>query len=216
MYLSFKAILFFIILFPKSKDTYFTPSAQNPAKQSCSTTVILLINPIFQAMKTLITTSLLLISTLSIAQNKTLANKSKAGCGPVAETNLKNKMENQTKKDEKNVLGTELQIAGTSPITGFYRDGFCSTGTADRGIHVVAAVVTDDFLQYSKAHGNDLITPYPAYGFSGLKAGDKWCLCAARWKEAYEAGVAPPVILEATHEKALEFATLEELKGKKK
>ena len=82
-----------------------------------------------------------------LAQNKSLANKSKAGCGPVSETNLKKKMENQTKKDEKNVLGTALQIAGTSPITGFYRDGFCSTGNADRGIHVVAAVVTDEFLQ---------------------------------------------------------------------
>ncbi len=150
-----------------------------------------------------------------IAQNKSLANQSKASCGPVAETNLKKKMENQTKKDEKNVLGTALQIAGTSPITGFYRDGFCSTGIDDSGIHVVAAIVTDQFLQYSKARGNDLITPYPAYGFPGLKAGDKWCLCAARWKEAYDAGVAPPVVLEATHEKALEYATLEELKGEK-
>lgn len=166
-------------------------------------------------MKFIITTSFLLISALSIAQNKTVTNQSSIGCGPVAETNLKKKMENQTKKDEKNVLGTALQIAGTSPITGFYRDGFCSTGTADRGIHVVAAIVTDKFLQYSKARGNDLITPYPAYGFPGLKAGDKWCLCAARWKEAYDAGVAPPVVLEATHEKALEYATLEELKGEK-
>ena len=166
-------------------------------------------------MKTFITTSLLLISTLSIAQNKTLTNTTKAGCGPVAETNLKKKMENQTKKDEKNVLGSKLQIAGTSPITGFYRDGFCSTGTADRGIHVIAAIVTDKFLQYSKIHGNDLITPSPTYGFPGLKAGDKWCLCAARWKEAYDAGVAPPVVLEATHEKALKYATLEELKGEK-
>lgn len=166
-------------------------------------------------MKILTTIMLLLISTLSIAQNKVPANQSKAGCEPVAETNLKKKMENQTKKDEKNVLGTDLKIAGTSPMTGFYRDGFCSTGAADRGIHVVAAVVTDAFLQYSKARGNDLITPHPAYGFPGLKAGDKWCLCAARWKEAYDAGVAPPVILEATHEKALEYATLEELKGEK-
>lgn len=157
----------------------------------------------------------LFYTNLCIAQNKTLANQSKAGCGPVTETNLKKKMENQAKKDEKNVLGTELKIAGTSPITGFYRDGFCSAGTADRGIHVVAAIVTDKFLQYSKARGNDLITPYPAYGFPGLKAGDKWCLCAARWKEAYDAGVAPPVVLEATHEKALEYATLEELKGEK-
>ncbi len=166
-------------------------------------------------MNKIIILGFLFYTNLCIAQNKTLANKSKAGCGPVAETNLKKKMENQTKKDEKNVLGTELQIAGTSPITGFYRDGFCSTGTDDRGIHVVAAIVTDNFLQYSKARGNDLITPYPAYGFPGLKAGDKWCLCAARWKEAYDAGVAPPVVLEATHEKALEYATLEELRGEK-
>lgn len=165
-------------------------------------------------MKALILFSILFTTTLSLAQNKTPANQSKEGCGPVKETNKHIIMENQTKKDEKNVLGSELKIAGTSPITGFYRDGFCSTGTADRGIHVVAAIVTDKFLQYSKARGNDLITPSPAYGFPGLKAGDKWCLCAARWKEAYDAGVAPPVVLEATHEKALEYATLEELKGK--
>ncbi len=167
-------------------------------------------------MKILIVTSLLFISVLSVAQEKTPVNTSKLGCGPVSEINLTKKMENTIKKDEKNILGTALQIAGTSPITGFYRDGFCSTGTADKGIHVVAAVVTDKFLQYSKARGNDLITPYPAYGFPGLKAGDKWCLCAARWKEAYDAGVAPPVVLEATHEKALQYATLEELKGEKK
>ena len=121
-----------------------------------------------------------------------------------------------TKKGEKNVLGTDLQIAGKSPLTGFYRDGFCSTGDLDVGVHVVAAVVTDKFLQYSKARGNDLITPYPAYGFPGLKAGDKWCLCAARWKEAYDAGVAPPVILEATHEKALEYVTIEQLRNAEK
>ncbi len=81
---------------------------------------------------------------------------------------------------------------------------------------MVAAVVTDKFLQYSKSRGNDLITPYPAYGFPGLKAGDKWCLCAARWKEAYNAGVAPPVILEATHAKALEFVTIEQLSNVEK
>lgn len=151
-------------------------------------------------------------TTLSIAQNKVPANQSKEGCGPVKETNKRIIMENKNTSHGKNVLGTDLKIAGTSPMTGFYRDGFCSTGAADRGIHVVAAVVTDEFLQYSKARGNDLITPYPAYGFPGLKAGDKWCLCAARWKEAYDAGVAPPVILESTHEKALEYATLKELK----
>lgn len=167
-------------------------------------------------MKNILAVFLLASTTLSIAQDKTPANQSKAGCGPVKETNKYIIMENEKNSHGKNVLGTDLKIAGTSPITGFYRDGFCSTGAADRGIHVVAAVVTNEFLQYSKARGNDLITPYPAYGFPGLKAGDKWCLCAARWKEAYDAGVAPPVVLEATHEKALEYATLEELKKGKK
>ena len=122
-------------------------------------------------------------------------------------------MENKIKKGEKNVLGTDLQIAGTNPLTGYYRDGFCSTGESDRGVHVIAATLTDEFLQFSKSKGNDLITPIPQYNFPGLKAGDCWCLCALRWKEAYDAGVAPPVILEATHEKALEFAAIEELKN---
>jgi len=121
------------------------------------------------------------------------------------------KMENRTKTGEKNVLGSDLQIAGTNPLTGYYRDGFCSTGKGDRGVHVIAATLTDEFLQFSKSKGNDLITPIPQYNFPGLKAGDCWCLCASRWKEAYDAGVAPPVILEATHEKALTFATMEEL-----
>ena len=122
-------------------------------------------------------------------------------------------MENKIKKGEKNVLGTDLQIAGTNPLTGYYRDGFCSTGESDRGVHVIAATLTNDFLQYTKSQGNDLTTPSPQYNFPGLKAGDNWCLCALRWKEAFDAGVAPPVILEATHEKALEFATIEELKN---
>ena len=122
-------------------------------------------------------------------------------------------MENKIKKEEKNVLGTDLQIAGTNPLTGYYRDGFCSTGESDRGVHVIAATLTDEFLQFTKSQGNDLTTPSPQYNFPGLKAGDNWCLCALRWKEAFDAGVAPPVILEATHEKALEFATIEELKN---
>ena len=164
-------------------------------------------------MKAIIVSSLLLLATLASAQKKVSVNQSKPGCGPVAAKKQKNNMANATKPDEKNVLGTPLAMAGKSPITGFYRDGFCLTGDLDGGVHVVAAVVTDKFLQYSKARGNDLITPYPAYGFPGLKAGDKWCLCAARWKEAYDAGVAPPVVLEATHQKALEYATLEELKN---
>ncbi len=114
---------------------------------------------------------------------------------------------------EKNVLGTALQIAGTEPLTGYYRDGYCSTGESDIGVHVIAAMVTDDFLAFSKSQGNDLITSFPQYNFSGLQAGDCWCLCAGRWKEAYDAGVAPPVKLEATHEKALEFATIDQLKN---
>ena len=122
-------------------------------------------------------------------------------------------MENKIKKGEKNVLGTDLQIAGTNPLTGYYRDGFCSTGESDRGVHVIAATLTDEFLQFTKSQGNDLTTPSPQYNFPGLKAGDCWCLCARRWKQAYDARVAPPVILEATHEKALEFATIEELKN---
>ena len=122
-------------------------------------------------------------------------------------------MENKIKKGEKNVVGTDLQIAGTNPLTGYYRDGFCSTGESDRGVHVIAATLTDEFLQFTKSQGNDLTTPSPQYNFPGLKAGDCWCLCARRWKQAYDARVAPPVILEATHEKALEFATIEELKN---
>ena len=122
-------------------------------------------------------------------------------------------MENKIKRGEKNVLGTDLQIAGTNPLTGYFRDGFCSTGESDRGVHVIAATLTDEFLEFTKSQGNDLTTPSPQYNFPGLKAGDNWCLCALRWKEAFDAGVAPPVILEATHEKALEFATIEELKN---
>jgi hypothetical protein len=96
---------------------------------------------------------------------------------------------------------------------GFYRDGFCHTGDADRGRHVVCAAVTDAFLQYSLERGNDLITPRPEWDFPGLKAGDRWCLCASRWKEAHEAGVAPPVLLDAFHEKATEIVSLEVLQA---
>jgi uncharacterized protein (DUF2237 family) len=102
-----------------------------------------------------------------------------------------------------NVLGGPLQACSYDPLTGFHRDGCCDTGPDDFGLHAVCARVTDAFLQFSLARGNDLITPRPEYRFKGLKAGDRWCLCAARWLEAYEAGVAPPVVLEATHEAAL-------------
>lgn len=114
----------------------------------------------------------------------------------------------------KNVLGTELETCGISPMTGFYRDGCCNTGPGDDGLHVVCATMTREFLQYSATRGNDLVTPNPMFGFPGLQPGDRWCLCAARWKEALQAGVAPPVILEATHISALEFVSLEELSSR--
>lgn len=112
----------------------------------------------------------------------------------------------------KNVLGTELKDCSTSPLTGFYRDGCCRTGAEDIGIHIVCARVTEEFLSFSKAAGNDLITPMPIYQFPGLKPGDKWCLCVLRWQEALDAGVAPPVDLEATHISVLEFVSLDDLK----
>lgn len=112
-----------------------------------------------------------------------------------------------------NVLGTALQTCCTDPMTGFYRDGFCQTGLQDRGVHVVCAQLTEAFLRYTKAQGNDLSTPRPEYNFPGLKPGDKWCLCAARWKEALEDGVAPPVVLASTHKAALQFVSLEDLQA---
>lgn len=113
---------------------------------------------------------------------------------------------------DKNVLGSTLELCCSDPITGFYRNGFCQTGTQDIGTHVACARVTDEFLEFSKAQGNDLITPAPQYNFPGLKDGDKWCLCASRWTQALEASVAPPLVLEATHEKMLEYAEIEVLK----
>ncbi|NKI31057.1 DUF2237 domain-containing protein [Muricauda sp. DJ-13] len=112
---------------------------------------------------------------------------------------------------EKNVLGTELEACCFEPKTGFYRDGFCKTGIDDVGTHVVCSIMTEEFLRFSNSRGNDLSTPIPYYQFPGLKPGDKWCLCVSRWKEAYEAGLAPFVILEATHEKALNYVTFEML-----
>lgn len=111
----------------------------------------------------------------------------------------------------RNVLGDTLQVCGTAPMTGFLRDGLCHTGPHDLGSHTVCAVMTDAFLEYSRAQGNDLTTPVPEYDFPGLKAGDRWCVCAARWLEAAEAGVAPPVVLEATHERALRRVSLGDL-----
>lgn len=114
--------------------------------------------------------------------------------------------------EAKNVLGGELQTCCTSPMTGFYRDGKCKTGGGDFGAHVVCARVSAEFLQYTKARGNDLSTPVPMFNFPGLKPGDCWCLCASRWKEALDDGVAPPVVLSATHASALEYVSLDELK----
>jgi uncharacterized protein (DUF2237 family) len=112
----------------------------------------------------------------------------------------------------RNVLGGPLAACCTSPMTGFFRTGSCETGPQDLGTHVVCAQVTAEFLAFSKARGNDLVTPVPAFGFPGLKPGDRWCLCASRWQEALEAGAAPPVVLAATHENALHFVSLEDLK----
>jgi uncharacterized protein (DUF2237 family) len=111
-----------------------------------------------------------------------------------------------------NVLGGKLQVCCTSPMTGFYRDGLCNTGAGDLGAHVVCAQVTAEFLEFTQSSGNDLSTPVPAFNFPGLKPGDRWCLCASRWKEALDAGAAPPVVLSATHALALEYVSLSELK----
>jgi uncharacterized protein len=117
-----------------------------------------------------------------------------------------------TKVLSKNVLGTDLEVCSIDPMTGYYRDGYCNTGPTDTGTHVVAAVITQDFLDFTASRGNDLQTPIPEYDFPGLKPGDGWCLCATRWLEAERAGVAPPINFKATHAKALEFIGLETLK----
>jgi len=114
--------------------------------------------------------------------------------------------------DARNVLGEPLVPCCTDPLTGFYRDGTCRTGAGDFGAHVVCAQMTAEFLAFTRQQGNDLSTPVPAYQFPGLKPGDRWCLCASRWQEALEAGVAPPVILAATHASALEHVALNDLK----
>ena len=125
-------------------------------------------------------------------------------------TSKKKKMDTKAK----NVFGADLEIASLSPLTGFYRDGYCSTGSNDSGIHVVAAVMTIEFLEFSKKQGNDLISSNLQYAFPGLKAGDVWCLCAKRWKEAFDASVAPPVLLNATNKRALDYISMENLSSK--
>ena len=111
-----------------------------------------------------------------------------------------------------NVVGGKLETCCTSPMTGYYRDGKCNTGGGDFGAHTVCAQLTEEFLQFTKLKGNDLSTPVPEFNFPGLKPGDCWCLCASRWKEAMDAGVAPPVVLAATHALTLEYVSLDELK----
>lgn len=112
----------------------------------------------------------------------------------------------------RNVLGEPLQSCSAAPVTGFFRDGCCNTGPEDLGVHTVCALMTAEFLEFSRARGNDLSTPMPEMGFPGLKPGDRWCLCAARWKEALDAGKAPRVVLTATHEATLDIVALADLK----
>lgn len=113
--------------------------------------------------------------------------------------------------DEKNVLGGTLQPCSYKPLTGWFRDGCCRTDDRDQGSHLVCAVVTEAFLRFSRARGNDLSTPRPEFQFPGLKEGDRWCLCAARWREALDAGAAPRIVLASTHHRVLEYATIDEL-----
>lgn len=112
-----------------------------------------------------------------------------------------------------NVLGEPLRPCSLDPLTGFYRNGCCDTGPADHGSHTVCAIMTEAFLIFSRAAGNDLSTPRPEFGFAGLKPGDQWCLCAARWAEAFRAGKAPKVRLSATHVRALEVVSLDDLRS---
>lgn len=116
------------------------------------------------------------------------------------------------RRPSRNVFGGTLETCSTKPMTGFFRNGCCDTGVEDSGSHTVCVVVTEAFLEFSRSKGNDLSTPLPEFGFPGLKEGDRWCLCAPRWQEAFEAGRAPRVVLRATHEAALEFCALADLK----
>lgn len=116
-------------------------------------------------------------------------------------------------RGDRNVLGAPIAPCGTAPRTGWRRTGRCDTGPDDTGVHVVCATLTDDFLRFTVAQGNDLVTPHPEAGFPGLRAGDRWCLCASRWVEAERANVAPPVVLDATHEAALRFTSIDRLRA---
>lgn len=114
---------------------------------------------------------------------------------------------------DSNVLGGPIVSCSTNPMTGWFRDGCCHSDEADVGLHAVCAVMTEEFLEFSKSRGNDLSTPAPAHGFPGLRPGDRWCLCASRWQEAFEAGMAPKVVLAATSIRALEVVTLDDLEA---
>lgn len=123
------------------------------------------------------------------------------------------KGEGSGRRDSVNVLGSRLESCSRSPVTGFYRNGSCDTGPGDIGSHTVCAVLTAEFLAFSRSRGNDLSTPRPEFGFAGLQPGDRWCLCAPRWQEAFEAGAAPDVVLQATHAGALRYCNLEDLQA---
>ncbi len=125
----------------------------------------------------------------------------------------KDRQARHTRRVPKNVLGGELELCSSEPLTGFARSGCCEVHSSDTGFHIVCAVVTNSFLAFSKEEGNDLTTPRPEYGFPGLKAGDRWCLCASRWVDAFEAGVAPKVVLEATSANALEWIDIGDLRA---
>lgn len=114
-------------------------------------------------------------------------------------------------RSAKNVLGEPLETCSNDPITGFFRDGCCNTGVDDAGLHLVCSIMDEEFLEFSRDRGNDLITPVPMYQFPGLRPGDRWCLCVLRWKEAFEAGVAPQVVLASTHISTLEFVDMKDL-----
>lgn len=122
------------------------------------------------------------------------------------------KLEPPKTRGQRNVIGEDLATCSGTPLTGFFRDGCCNTSDLDVGSHTVCAIMTNEFLAFSKKAGNDLSTAVPEFGFPGLKAGDRWCLCAARWQQALEAGMAPRVVLSATNERALEIVDLSDLK----
>lgn len=157
------------------------------------------------------TCSLALVCTSQSRSLVTLAEAQEATNGPGCLAGACAEPLPESAPDERNVLGGELATCSTDPMTGFFRDGTCRIGPNDRGVHVVCATVTQEFLDYTAERGNDLQTPAPQYRFPGLHPGDNWCLCAARWDEARRDGVAPPVVIEATHASALEVVDLSQL-----